>query len=87
MPEQDPQVGQADRSIASRSSSEIESSPAEPIASIKSNVVSTPLTLLFPASMGPPETKMVGIFNRIAAINIPGVILSQLDRQTIASAQ
>ena len=30
---------------------------------------------------------MVGIFNRIAAINIPGVILSQLEIHTSASAQ
>ena len=30
---------------------------------------------------------MVGIFKRIAAINIPGVILSQLEIHTMASAQ
>ena len=39
-----------------------------------------------PASIGPPETNTVGIFSRIAAISIPGVILSQFEMQTIASA-
>ena len=38
-----------------------------------------------PASIGPPETKMVGMFSRMAAISMPGVILSQFDMQTIAS--
>ena len=40
-----------------------------------------------PASIGPPETKTVGMFRRSAAISMPGVILSQLEMQTIASAQ
>ena len=40
-----------------------------------------------PASIGPPETKTAGMFSRIAAISMPGVILSQLEMQTIASAQ
>ena len=40
-----------------------------------------------PASIGPPETKTAGIFSRIAAISMPGVILSQLEMHTIASAQ
>ena len=44
-----------------------------------------PTTL--PASIGPPDTKMVGMFSRIAAISIPGVILSQLEMHTSASAQ
>ena len=39
-----------------------------------------------PASIGPPDTKMVGMLSRMAAINIPGVILSQLLMQTRASA-
>ena len=39
-----------------------------------------------PASMGPPDTKTVGMFSLIAAISIPGVILSQLLMQTMASA-
>ena len=40
-----------------------------------------------PASIGPPETKTVGMFRRSAAISMPGVILSQLEMQTSASAQ
>ena len=44
-------------------------------------------SLVFPASIGPPETKITGMFRRREAINIPGVILSQLEMQTIASAQ
>ena len=40
-----------------------------------------------PASIGPPETNTTGMFKRMAAINIPGVILSQLEIHTIASAQ
>ena len=87
IPEHEPQVGQADRSTFSRSSSDIESSAARPIASTKSNVVSLPLMKLLPASIGPPETKIVGMFKRIVAINIPGVILSQFERHTKASAQ
>ena len=57
------------------------------MASIKSNLMSWSESLVLPASIGPPETKMVGMFKRIAAINIPGVILSQLEIHTIASAQ
>ena len=44
-------------------------------------------SLLLPASIGPPETKMTGMFSRIAAISMPGVILSQLLMHTMASAQ
>jgi hypothetical protein len=40
-----------------------------------------------PASIGPPETKTTGMFRRIAAISMPGVILSQLEMHTSASAQ
>ena len=40
-----------------------------------------------PASIGPPETNTVGMFSRIAAISMPGVILSQLEMQISASAQ
>ena len=36
--------------------------------------------------MGPPETKMAGMFSRMAAMSIPGVILSQLEMQIMASA-
>ena len=37
--------------------------------------------------MGPPETKIVGTLRRIAAISMPGVILSQFEMHTSASAQ
>ena len=43
--------------------------------------------MTLPASIGPPDTKMVGIFRRSAAISMPGVILSQLEMHTSASAQ
>ena len=42
---------------------------------------------VLPASIGPPDTKITGMLRRIAAISIPGVILSQFEMQTIASAQ
>ena len=37
--------------------------------------------------MGPPETKIAGMFNLMAAISMPGVILSQLEMQTSASTR
>ena len=44
-------------------------------------------SLTLPASIGPPETKTAGMLSRSAAISMPGVILSQLEMQTSASAQ
>ena len=44
-------------------------------------------SLVLPASIGPPETKITGILRRRDAISMPGVILSQLEMQTMASAQ
>src|SRR5690606_3813401 len=85
MPEQDPQVGQAERSYSAAVSSLTLASAATTIASIRSSLCSASLVL--PASMGPPDTKTVGMFRRNAAINMPGVILSQLEIQTRASAQ
>ena len=38
-----------------------------------------------PASIGPPETSMVGMFSRAAAMSMPGTILSQEGMRTIAS--
>ena len=38
-----------------------------------------------PPSIGPPETNTVGTLSRIAAMSIPGVILSQLEMQISAS--
>ncbi len=43
--------------------------------------------LTLPDSIGPPDTKTVGMLIRRAAISMPGVILSQFEMQTIASAQ
>ena len=85
IPEQDPQVGQAERSYSATVSSLAASSAAMTIASIRSRECSESFVL--PASMGPPETKIAGMFNRMAAISMPGVILSQFEIQTSASAQ
>ena len=82
IPEQDPQVGHAARSILATCSSETVSSAASIIASIKSNA----LPSNSPASIGPPDTNTVGMFKRIEAMSIPGVILSQLLIQIMASA-
>ena len=85
MPEQLPQVGQAAFSIASSSSAEIcplcRFAPAMK-ASIRS--MALPSSVL-PASIGPPETKIVGTLTLIAPMNIPGTILSQLGMQIIPS--
>ena len=87
MPEQEPQVGQAERSMAATSSSEILSSAAATIASTRSRATSLPFRITLPASIGPPETNTVGMLMRSEAISMPGVILSQLEMQTMASAQ
>ncbi len=93
IPEQEPQVGQAERSISPSSASDTFESLAAIIESMRSSLrtigfPSRPwVPVIFPASIGPPDTKMVGMFRRIAAISIPGVILSQLEMQTSASAQ
>src|SRR5690606_6863466 len=87
MPEQEPQVGQAACSIAWTSASEIESSAAATMASTRSSATVLPSSTTLPASIGPPETKTTGILMRMAAFSMPGVILSQLEMQTMASAQ
>ena len=87
MPEQDPQVGQAERSYSSAVSSVLFGLAASIMASIRSMDFFSPPITTFPASMGPPETKTAGMSRRMAAISIPGVILSQLEIQTMASAQ
>ena len=74
IPEQEPQVGQAFCSTSVIWLSEMLSSAASTIASTKSKrrssaILIEPMTL--PASIGPPDTKMVGIFKRIAAISLP----------------
>src|SRR5450631_729992 len=89
MPEQEPQVGQANSSISSSSASDTDGSAEATIESIRSSLrppVVRPATGL-PASIGPPDTNTVGMFSRMAAMNMPGVILSQLETQISASAQ
>ncbi len=87
MPLQEPQVGQASSSIVGRSSSETEVSAAAIIGSIRSSLRPLPAIWVLPASIGPPETKTVGMLSRMAASSMPGVILSQLETQISASAQ
>jgi hypothetical protein len=89
MPEQEPQVGQAASSICSSWASETSSFAAAIIGSTRSSfwVTMPSLSTVFPASMGPPETKTTGMFRRRAAMSMPGVILSQLEMHTSASAQ
>ena len=93
IPEQDPQVGQAFSSMSASSASDTDGSADATIESIRSSL-RTPdgaapetVATTFPASIGPPETNTVGMLSRIAAISMPGVILSQLETQIIASAQ
>ena len=75
IPEQDPAPVQALHSYSMSSSSVIFPMAKRPTASkTLSSPISFPSTL--PASMGPPETKMEGIFNLAAAMSIPGMILS-----------
>ena len=85
IPEQEPQVGQAERSYSATSSSLRLVSAAMTMASMRSSLFFASAVL--PASIGPPETKTVGTFKRSAALSIPGVILSQLEMHTSASAQ
>ena len=82
IPEQHPHPGHEEASISRDSLSDRVLSAEETMAEIRSSF-SRPRT---PASIGPPETKTVGMFSLIAAISIPGVTLSQLLMQTMASA-
>ncbi len=87
MPEHEPQVGQAERSMIATSASLTFSSAAATIASMRSTLRVPVESLTLPASIGPPETNTAGMLSRSAAISMPGVILSQFEMQTIASAQ
>ncbi len=87
IPEHEPQVGQAERSMTFTSSSVTVSSAAATMASTRSSALVLPRSSTLPASMGPPETKTVGMLRRKAAISMPGVILSQFEMHTSASAQ
>src|SRR5690606_7128592 len=86
--EQEPQVGQALRSTSVRPSSVTELLALAEMAVIRSvgAWATPPTTTALPASIGPPETNTVGMFSRMAALSMPGVILSQLEIQTSASA-
>ena len=85
MPAHDPHVGQADRSTASSSAARAARRP--PATSASTASMMAPVSSTLPASMGPPDTKIAGRFRRRAAMSMPGVILSQFDMQTRASAQ
>ncbi len=88
MPEHEPHVGHALRSMSSLSASETLGFAPAIIASMRSSFLSSPSeSFASPASIGPPDTKIAGMFMRMAAIIIPGVILSQLEMQIMASAQ
>ena len=87
IPEQLPQVGQAERSMSPENSSLTRGSAAAIMASTRSTERTRPPWCTLPASIGPPETKIAGMLRRSAAISMPGVILSQLEMQTSASAQ
>jgi hypothetical protein len=89
MPEHEPQVGHADRSMSPSCASVTASLDEAIIASMRSILSWTmpSMATVLPASIGPPETKTVGMLSRSAAISMPGVILSQLEMQTSASAQ
>lgn len=82
MPEQLPQPGQAQPSSSATSSSLTDGSAPFTIAVIRSAF--SPRQR--PASMGPPEQNTVGMLSLIAAMSMPGVTLSQLEMQIIASA-
>jgi len=88
MPEHEPQVGQARRSMALMVSSATVGSAASIMASMRSSLRVAPSAVTsLPDSMGPPEMKIVGMFRRREAMSMPGVILSQLEMHTRASAQ
>ena len=54
---------------------------------MRSTFLTLPFAMTLPASIGPPETNTAGMLSRSAAISMPGVILSQLEMHTSASAQ
>jgi hypothetical protein len=88
IPEHDPHVGHAACSTSVNASSSTCCDADAEMAVIRSlGPCATPSTATtLPASIGPPDTNTVGTFNRIAALSIPGVILSQFEMHTSASA-
>src|SRR5262249_16097172 len=93
MPEHDPHVGHADRSMVASSSSLTMSSPEAIIESMRSSLrvrglpTRSCVPMILPPHMGPPDHKMVGMLRRTEAMSIPAVILSQLEMQKSASSQ
>src|SRR3546814_20677157 len=87
MPEQLPQDGQAERSIASPSSSLYCSSAAANMASTRSRATSCPFSTTLPASIGPPETKHAGTLRQNGARSQHGRYLCEVTKQTHAAAK
>ena len=87
MPEQEPQVGHPACSMASRSAA-LSLPSCLAAAAMNTSIRSTVLpSAVLPASIGPPLTKTVGMLQRMAPINMPGTILSQLGMQIMPSKQ
>ena len=82
-----PQVGQADRSISQHFLVTVTFVRRSHHGVDQVEATSLPFSTTLPASIGPPQTKTTGTLSRMAAISMPGVILSQLEMHTIASAQ
>ena len=81
IPEQEPQVGHTFSSYSQSSSMVMVPAATLPTASnIDERLFFWPW--IRPASIGPPDTNIVGIFTLAAAINNPGTFLSQLGMQT-----
>ena len=89
MPEHEPQVGQAERSITCDLvvGDAVVGGGHHGVDQVDLACSLPPHGVILPASIGPPETNTAGMFSRSAAISMPGVILSQLEMQTSASAQ
>ncbi len=84
-PEHQPHVGQPARSNASNSAA-LSLPSCLAAAPMKTSITSTVFPSgVLPASIGPPLTKIVGTLQRMAPINMPGMILSQFGMQIIAS--
>ena len=84
MPEHEPQVGQALHSMALRPSSSSLPAWCWPTAS-KTLLRSSVRPSRWPASIAPPPTMIDGTLSRIAAMSMPGTILSQHGTRTRAS--
>ncbi len=86
IPEHEPGPGQARSSRQRSSASSISPAVRRPTASNVSCTRSRRVVPRTPASIGPAVTTMAGMSSRAAAINMPGVILSQSVRSTSASS-